>query len=343
MDAQDFLPLLLPLVAWPVARSAAPKQPPQFASWLLTATGVTLAAGSTTTLVILAFAGLSVVPAIAGFGEWSPDTLRQLNDVNMPVDVGCGIALLLISGSVLVSAVRYLRWARKLHGELDGHSPEAGVIVLPGAEPLAVAVPGRGGRIAVSSGMLAALTPPERCALLAHERTHLRCRHHVFLAAVAFAAMLNPLLRPVRSSVVFALERWADEAAAERVGDRRIVASAVAKAALVSRRHESSTLAATGGPVPRRVSALLSSPSPRPVRSIWLSMAGAGAAVVIGVTGWSVVAAVDAANDLHTRLEVAQAARCPVPHRHEIVLGKGTDAQAALAALPEHHWKCPQR
>jgi hypothetical protein len=340
MDVEVFLPLLLPLAAWPVVHAAAPNLPPKFASWLLAVTGLTLAIGSTAALVILAVAGLSVVPAIAGFGDWSPETVRGLYNVNIPIDSCCGVALLLISGSVLVSVVRYRRWARKLHGELDEHSLESGVIVLPGAEPLAVAVPGRGGRIAVSSGMLAALTPLERCALLAHERTHLRCRHHMFLAVVTFASLLSPLLRPVRSAAVFSLERWADEEAAKRVGDRRIVASAVAKAALASHRTESFALAATGGPVPRRVSALLSSPSPR---SVWLSMAGLGAIAVIVVTGFSVQAAVDSAADLRTGIAVARAEQCPTPRSHHPVPAKGTTPQATVVALPEQYGKCAQR
>lgn len=320
MDLDAFLPLLLPLAAWPVSRFAAPKLPPQFASWLLGVTGVTLAVGSTATLLLLTFAGFSAVPPIAGFAAW-------------PVGVGCGLVLVWLSGSMVWTALRYRRWSRGLHSELDTHTRASGVIVLPGAEPLAVAVPGRGGRIAISSGMLAVLDPDERCALLIHERTHLRCRHHLFLAAIAAAGLLNPLIRPLRSATVFSLERWADEVAAERIGDRRVVASAVAKAALAARAHSPFTLAVTGGPVPQRVSALLKAPSP--TRSRWVSMAGVGAVAVLIVTGWSVETVVEAAGDLHSSLEL-----CAPAHP---VLAQRANAQPTRTTLREEQRKCPER
>ncbi|WP_281261931.1 M48 family metalloprotease [Streptomyces rishiriensis] len=46
--------------------------------------------------------------------------------------------------------------------------------------PMAFASPGSPGRIVVSWAMLRCLTDREREALLAHERAHLRCRHHLF-------------------------------------------------------------------------------------------------------------------------------------------------------------------
>jgi predicted transcriptional regulator len=52
-------------------------------------------------------------------------------------------------------------------------------------------------------------------------------------AAVA-AAAVNPLLAPVREAVTYLVERWADEEAAEAVADRRLVARAVARAALAT-------------------------------------------------------------------------------------------------------------
>jgi hypothetical protein len=320
VDPDTFLPLLLPLAAWPVSRFAAPKLPPRFASWLLGVTGVTLAVGSTASLLLLTFASLFAIPPINGVAAW-------------PAGVSCGIALAWIGGSLVRTVLRYRRWSRGLHSELDSHSREPGIVVLPGLEPLAVAIPGRGGRIAISSGMLALLNPDERCALLAHERAHLRCRHHLFLGAIALAGLLNPLIRPLRPATVFALERWADEVAAERVGSRKVVASAVAKAALASQETTSFALAGAGGPVPQRVSALLSAPSAR--RSRWLSMAGAGAAVVLVVSGWSMQVVVESATDLQISLEV-----CPSAHA---MLGQRADAQPARAAFLQQQWKCPQR
>lgn len=59
-----------------------------------------------------------------------------------------------------------------------------------------------------------------------------------------------------------ALERWADEEAGAAVADRQLVARAVARAALATKRAPVAAMAATGGPVPQRVKALLAPPTP---------------------------------------------------------------------------------
>jgi hypothetical protein len=301
MDADVWVPLVLPLAAWPLARVVTPRLPPREASWVLTATCLVLAGASTAALALQAFAGLTLVPAVARLGHWSPGALRGIDQINVPLAIGCGLVLLVLSGLVLRTAIRYRRWCRDLAVELDRHSAEPGVVVLPGAEPVAFSALGRGGRIAISSGMLAALDPPERHALLAHEQAHLRLRHHHFLIAVTLSGNLNPLLRPLCSAAGFALERWADEAAARHVGDRTVVAKAVAKAALAGRTTAGFALAATGGPVPRRVTALLAAPTRR------IPAALLSAALLLGTTAWSAQTALDAATDLHSGIEAAQA------------------------------------
>lgn len=310
MNTDTLVPLVVPLVAWPMARLVAPRLPPRMASWLLTGVCLVLAAGSTGALMLLAFAGLSLIPAVADAGHWSPQALRDLDGVDVPMSIASGVLLVVLAVLLVRTAVRYVRWARRLSRELDAHCRDGGVVILPGDEPLAFAAPGRGGRIALSSGMLAALTARERCALLAHERAHLTSRHHVFLIALTLSSTLNPLLRPLSSAARFALERWADETAASRVGDRTVVAHAVAKAALAGRPHQGFALTATGGPVPRRVSALLGDPTG--------GRAGRGmvallSACVLGVAVLSAQTALDSVTDLHDGIELAQAA---TPHHH---------------------------
>lgn len=97
-------------------------------------------------------------------------------------------------------------------------------------------VPGRPGRIVVSTAMLEALDEPGRRALLAHERAHVRGRHYIFAAAARLAAAANPLVRPLAGAVEYAVERWADEHAADELGDRRQVATAIATAAIATKR-----------------------------------------------------------------------------------------------------------
>ncbi len=161
----------------------------------------------------------------------------------------------------------------------------------------AFAVPGAAGRVVVSSGMLRSLDGAERRALLAHERSHLRHRHHLFLTALRLAAAVNPLLYPVFRAAVFTIERWADEDAAEAVQDRPLVARTLGKAALASLRHPAAALPLAAQHVPRRMQALLAAPPPR--RTAVILALGA---VLLLITGLSLL---EAAHDTERLFEAA--------------------------------------
>lgn len=111
------------------------------------------------------------------------------------------------------------------------------------------------GEIVVSAAMLRSLDAGERRALLAHERSHVRHRHHRYLRVVNAATWL-PVLRGLRRQARFATERWADEDAAREIGDRRVVARAIARAALAEPAPVPG-LALAGYGVKARVDALL--------------------------------------------------------------------------------------
>jgi Zn-dependent protease with chaperone function len=306
VDAGVFVPFVVPLIAWPLARAVTAGAGPKAGAWLLTVAALMLAAGSTASLAVLAFAGLSLVPAVAA-GEWSTQALGSMEIASVPVEVIAAVALVAVAAAAIVWLIRRVRWLRGVGRTIDGLPAEAGLVVLADAPPLAFAVPLKGGRIVVSRSMLAALTSAERAALLTHERAHLRGRHHLFLAAVALATAVNPLLRPLRSAVIFLVERWADEVTCRRMGDRHVVASAVGKAALAARAEVPFVPAAVNGPVPRRVAALLN-PPPRVDRRWGASVCAAAAVALIA---WSAQASVEAAADLHAGIELAS-----VAHHH---------------------------
>ncbi len=92
--------------------------------------------------------------------------------------------------------------------------------------------------------------------MLAHERAHRRHGHHRFIVATEVAAAMVPPLRPAARRVRFATERWADQDAAREVGDPKVVARAIARAALARRDEEGSALALLGSDVAARVEAL---------------------------------------------------------------------------------------
>lgn len=94
--------------------------------------------------------------------------------------------------------------------------------------------------------------------LFAHEHAHLSGRHHLLSFLVDLCVTVHPAVRGLREPLQFHLERWADEEAAATVGDRKLAAAAVAKAALAEAAQQRRArrgypqLSVTSGPVPQR-------------------------------------------------------------------------------------------
>ena len=275
--AAAFVPFLVGGVGARVARRVATGLPPVAAVALLTTLAASVAAGCAVVLLLAGLLALAEVPT-AALGHVSVDALRD--HVPMPPAVGfaaAAIALLMVL-SVLWHALRLATRAGSIDAATARLGPAVDNLVIvrdPGA--LAYAVPGRTPRIVVSTGMLRALSAPERRALLAHEAAHLRYHHQCYVRLGQLAASANPLLRPVCRAIELAVERWADEIAAREVGDRVLVAHAVAAAALAHRPAPRGALAAAGANVLDRVRVLLT-PKPRrqPVAAA-LSAVGAAA------------------------------------------------------------------
>lgn len=306
-----YLPIILPAFAVPMVRWIAGRLHPELASWLVLAAAIVLATCATVALGLLMLAALSVMGLFARLGHWRPAEVRHLDAVHMPIDLAASVLLLVfavMAVSAAVSRIRALADAYRMARQCPDGSE---LMVLEDERPLAHALPGRPGRIVVSTTMLATLAPAERKALLAHERAHLNGRHHLFVAVVEVLAAANPLLRPLTDVIQFTTERWADEVAAGKVGDRSVVARAVGKAALAGKANADSArrgiaLAATAGPVPRRVAALLTAPPSNRLRTVMLSLTGVCAVLACMLVIGSVWFSLDAMTDMHRVLEIAQ-------------------------------------
>jgi Zn-dependent protease with chaperone function len=257
VTAAVYLPLLLPVLVSLIARRAAEHVRPAVAVRCLVAAAVTTAALSVWSLLLLALTLFDDVPPWRALGA---EPGRHL-----PKPVPDAIAALAVAALVW-AAVRLGRDLRHRADTVrrlrDAGPAEEGLVVAAWDAPLAVAVPGRPGHVLVTSGMLRVLGPQERRAVLAHERAHLAHHHHRAVCATAAAAAVNPLLAPVHSTVVYLVERWADEEAAAVVDDRGLVARAVARAALATAGQPSTVaLGVHGGVIARRVSALRRPPA----------------------------------------------------------------------------------
>lgn len=109
-----------------------------------------------------------------------------------------------------------------LLSEPSADSPDTRVIRSP--EPLAYCVPGRGrGTTVISTGLIDALEPAQRLAVLAHEKAHLRFHHDVLVlpfAAWQRALPLLPATTTALSAVSAIIEFMADDRARFEVGSQ---------------------------------------------------------------------------------------------------------------------------
>jgi Zn-dependent protease with chaperone function len=129
-------------------------------------------------------------------------------------------------------------------------------------------------QIVISAGALAALTPGQLRAVLAHERAHLRRRHHVILTlatALARAFPRVPLFTQAQPQLAVLAEMAADDAAA-RCHRRDDLAAALVILARIGARP--ATLAASGPETIVRLQRLLAPQQPR-----------AGVARLAGIAG----------------------------------------------------------
>ena len=196
-------------------------------------------------LVALLLAGLSVSVPTADFGGSLADLLHACAVAIRAQYATPGGAALHAAGAAgtaaLAARVTYLllaglvggRRAREqhLHRLRLAARREDNIDALIVEHPTAAAycLPGRAGTIVLTTAALAALDDVELEAVLAHERAHLRGRHHIVLAVASALARTLPFLpglRIAQTEQARLLEMIADDEAAER-GARVTVARAL--------------------------------------------------------------------------------------------------------------------
>lgn len=255
-------PVLLSALVALTARGVGRRLPPRTAVWVLVSAAVVAAGAWVTVLAMIGSTLIAQIPEVAEEGHWSPHVLAADTPFDRPVAAACAAAVIACAIALTMASWRQVNVMIDAWRECRDLPTAGDLSVVDDPVPAAFALPGAPGRVVVSAGMLRVLSADERRALLAHERAHLRHRHHLFLLTLQLTTAVNPLLRPLAREGAFALERWADEEAVTAVGDRALVAHAIARAALATKRADHHALSATGGPVPQRVEALLAPPTP---------------------------------------------------------------------------------
>jgi Peptidase family M48 len=302
MHASVYLPLLIAGIFGVAGPRLAQRLPPVAASWLLSVGGLIAAAGAAASLMLLGFTLVGQTRVLASSGHWSIAELRHADPVLVPVAAVAIAAVLVLAVRFAAAGLRRLHALRAAH-RLAAALPPTGqeLAVLDDPAPHARAVPGHPGRIAVSTGLLRELDGDERRAVLAHERSHLRHRHHLHQTAAVLAAAANPLLYRLPAAVALSTERWADEDAATAC-DRRRVAEVLARLATGAGSGQPAggvVLAAAATDVRSRIRALQ---APVIRLSMWR------VAVLLGLLVAAVAAVREAAHDTERLFELAQAA-----------------------------------
>jgi len=243
--------------------------PPNLAVSLLTLLAVLGAAAVLSALALVVAGGVIGHPHLFERLAWCRLVLVAGHRASWPVAGSAGVMLLV----GLVRAVRFdVGWRRTV----QRYQGLGGVDVLASPEQVAFAAPGKPGTVVVSEGLLDLLDDDESAAVIAHERAHLVLHHARYLRVAGLAAAAVPPLLPLSRQLRFATERAADEGAAVAVGDRRVVARAIARVALAT--SPMGVLAVGGSSVAARVAELVDPPRPR-----WLPVTALLAAVVAAV------------------------------------------------------------
>ncbi|MDH6198658.1 Zn-dependent protease with chaperone function [Mycobacterium frederiksbergense] len=246
------------------------------AGWLVTVATASLAWVAAFVILIVGTAHSLITRTAPTF---CVETLGIASAVTLPPTIATAFVVALLSltaavairtGCRAIVTLRNMRRANCQHTEavriIGRPTVHEGVVAITADQPTAYCVSGgRQRAIVVTTAALELLNPPALAAVLAHERAHLRGRHHQIIATLgALAAALPrlPLMREAARSVPALLEMCADDAATRKHGREPLLASLLT----LSTRHRipDGVLAAAGTAVADRIVRLM-----QPRRAMW--------------------------------------------------------------------------
>lgn len=260
--------ILLGLVA-PLALADAPwtERAPRLAIAVWQAVTLGVVGALLLALIVWVGPGLGLAHAIGAALRLCSHTMHQLEAAPG------GVPTTVVGVATFAAGVGRIGWAAARTGLLSRRtrrrhralldvvaSPEpalGGAVVIEHDTPLAYCVPGGGGSIVLTSGALGSLDDDGVAGVLAHERAHLRGRHHWVLGwhnALAVALPFVPGLCVARREVAKLVEMAADDAATRRTSR---LALARALVTLGSHPAPAGALGVSGSTAVRRVRRLL--------------------------------------------------------------------------------------
>jgi hypothetical protein len=258
------------------------------AAWLGVLSGVVTGAFGMVAVVLTASHGLAHRAV-----EWTAHCWHHHHGPAGAASRALDVALL--AATVAAACGAALRYRRTLAGRrrhlaalrLVARAGDADdVCVVEHPVPVVYCVPARARPIVVSSGALERLQDAQLHAALAHERAHLRHRHHLILTtvdALAYPLGRLPAFRLARRGLPLLLEMAADEAAARTWGREAVAALR----RLAIRPAPPGCLAASGpAHLERRLARLEAAPVAEHRRLTWFTAAISVAVPLLISAGW---------------------------------------------------------
>ncbi|MEU2034227.1 M56 family metallopeptidase [Nocardia amamiensis] len=203
------------------------------AAWLAAVVGVVVAATASAVVILLPGHGASLIPAsLVDHRTWrsvahgaSPTVERCIGIVQVAVLLALTIWFVLR----VTRATRERMRASDAHigmlrmvADIDARNPN--VLWLDHPDPVAFSLSGHTDVIVATAGVYR-LGPAASSAILAHERAHLRGRHHALLLWIQILAdtiPALPLFRHAAAAVAELVELTADAAAARECGSEAV-------------------------------------------------------------------------------------------------------------------------
>lgn len=231
--AVALLLLAMPALLLPVIRRT--RRPARWAALI----AVSMVGGFVILEVGLVHASLPVMFTLAGAEDLAESCRRlggHLFHASPPFGAGAGILAIAIAGRTVASVLRSSRLYGDLRvgaelgtrTEIEGHL----TVLVPMTSRVAVALPGGSPQILLSESLTVDLELEELNAVVRHEIAHLRHRHLVPLTVgngVGWGLWFLPWMSRSSRTLRLALERWADEEAAENPVKRGHIRSAMLK------------------------------------------------------------------------------------------------------------------
>ncbi len=284
------LGVLAALLAWPVpvllARARWTRRDPLAALVCWQAVG--LAGG-------LSIIGALLVHGLAPWGRSLPEAwwhwvtrqpaLEPVRGDHWVAQTLAAVLALELLGVLLLSLVRTARTRARHRALLElllSPAPEVDARVLQSPVPAAFCIPGARPMLVLSSGMVEELDADQLAAVVAHERAHLRERHHLLLlpfVAWREALPVLPAADRAHDGVRDLVEMRADDVALrDMTGTAPRLTLARAIVAAAEGGAPRGALAVSGGSLAERVSRLLEPANPLPG---WARPAALAAAIAL--------------------------------------------------------------